>query len=192
MENRYKSELPFPVLTVEENLELHQMRINDAEDFYNLINSNRQYLKTWLPWLDDINSINDEEKFIESTLNDYSRGIGIHYGVKYKGQMIGNVGLNWIDYNNRSAGVGYWISEKYAGRGIITKCCKKLMDHCFYDINLHRFVLEVAVENYPSIGIAKNLGMRLEGKSVDREWLYDHFTDSFLFAITIDEVKQLN
>ncbi|MGY8691345.1 MAG: GNAT family N-acetyltransferase [Candidatus Poseidoniales archaeon] len=189
IEKKFNYELPYPILMIDGNLELHQMTIEHKEELFLLIDNNRNYLRKWLPWVDDIKSVLDEENFIKSTLNDYSQGRGIHYEIVHDGQIIGNIGLNWIDYNNRSCGVGYWLAEKYTGNGIITKCCKRLMEHCFYDLNFHRFVLEVAVNNIPSIKVANRLGMRLEGKSIDREWLYDHFTDSFLYAITIVEIN---
>ena len=63
------------------------------------------------------------------------------------------------------------------------------MEHCFEDLGLHRFVLEVAVENHASRAVAERMGMRLEGISKDREWLYDHFTDSVMYAITYPEWK---
>ena len=99
------------------------------------------------------------------------------------------MGLNSIDYENRSCAVGYWVSEEFAGKGIATRCCSRLIDHCFYDLKLHRSVIEAAVENYPSRAVAERLGMRIEGMSKDREWLYDHFTDSALYAITEPEWK---
>ena len=73
------------------------------------------------------------------------------------------------------------------GNGIITKSCKRLINHCFNDLELHRVVLEAAVDNFSSISVANRLGMRLEGSNIDREWLYDHFVDSNIYAITSNE-----
>jgi len=35
--------------------------------------------------------------------------------------------------------------------------------------------------------VAERLGMRLEGITKDREWLYDHYVDSALYAIIAPE-----
>jgi ribosomal-protein-serine acetyltransferase len=64
------------------------------------------------------------------------------------------------------------------------------MDHMFDDVGMHRFVLEVALENHASRAIAERLGMRLEGEVKDREWLYDRWVDSALYAITAPEWKE--
>ena len=109
------------------------------------------------------------------------------YSVSSDGDIIGTIGLNSIDYENRSCGVGYWVSEEFAGKGIATRCCSRLIDHCFNDLNLHRFVLEAAIENIASCRVAEKLGLRLEGVIKDREWLYDRFLDANLYAITKPE-----
>ena len=69
----------------------------------------------------------------------------------------------------------------------MSKSCIRLMEHCFDDLNLHRFVLEAAIDNIPSCEIAERIGMRLEGVTKDREWLYDHYVDAKLYAITKPE-----
>ena len=61
------------------------------------------------------------------------------------------------------------------------------MEHCFDDLGFHRFVLEAATENIASRAVAERLGMRLEGITKDREWLYDHYVDSALYAIIAPE-----
>ncbi len=183
----FKFELPYPFLMVEEGLELIQLNFDDNEELFNLIEINRIYLRERLPWLDDIKTILNQQKFIITSLDEYHRGKGISYSIKLDNKIIGNIGLNWIDYNNRSCGIGYWISENYMGNGIITKSCKRLINHCFNDLELHRVVLEAAVDNFSSISVANRLGMRLEGSNIDREWLYDHFVDSNIYAITSNE-----
>jgi len=66
------------------------------------------------------------------------------------------------------------------------------MDHCFDDLEFHRFVLEAATDNTASRAVAERLGMRLEGITKDREWLYDHYVDAALYAITAPEWRQRN
>jgi ribosomal-protein-serine acetyltransferase len=182
--NPFKFELPYQLLMVETGLELLQINLKNKKELFSLIDTNRNYLRKWLPWLDDIRSIKDLEKQISTSIEDYLNGQGISYSIKLNDKIIGNISLNWIDYDNRSCGVGYWISENYMGHGIMTKCCSRLIQHCFNDLNMHRFVLEVATGNTPSISVAQRLGMRLEGCNIDREWLYDHYVDSNMYAIT--------
>jgi len=179
---------PAKSLLVEEGLEISVPMEGDALELFNLVDENRAYLREWLPWLDDVNSVDDEVAMIRS-LSEPNPDNFRFYLIRQSGEIVGVISMNWVDYQNRSFGLGYWVSQSSAGRGIITKACSRLMDHCFDDLKLHRSVIEAAVENYPSRAIAERLGMRLEGISKDREWLYDHFTDSSLYAITAPEWK---
>ena len=181
---------PASQLHDQEGLDLHLVGKADAVELFTVVDSNRDYLRQWLPWLDATNSINDETAFISNSLEEYEKREGVFYTIQLNGNIIGTISLNWIDWGNKGAGVGYWLSEDQTGNGYVTKSCIRLMEHCFDDLNLHRFVLEAAVENIPSCEIADRIGMRLEGVCKDREWLYDHYVDAKLYAITKPEWDQ--
>ena len=183
---------PHPELLVEQGLELRQIRLDDAEDLFAAVDDNREYLREWLPWLDGTNNVDDEASFIASTLEEYGRGDGVLYAIRLEDNLIGTISLNWIDWANKGCGIGYWVSNEYSGQGIATRCCIRVMEHCFDDLGMHRLVLEAATENFPSRAIAERLGMRLEGITKDREWLYDHFVDAALYAITEPEWRSSN
>ena len=183
---------PYTELQVEDGLELRQIVLDDAAELFVTVDANRRHLREWLPWLDRTKSLEDETSFIASTLEDYVRGEGVLYGIRLDGDLVGTISLNWIDWENRGCGVGYWLAEDQTGNGYATKSCVRLMEHCFDDLKLHRFVLEAATDNFPSRAIAENLGMRLEGITKDREWLYDHYVDAALYAITAPEWRTRN
>ena len=178
---------PARQLHVEIGLDLRLVGEADAEELFSVVDSNREYLREWLPWLDATNRIEDETAFISNCLEEYEKREGVFYTIRLNGNIIGTISLNWIDWGNKGAGVGYWLSENQTGNGYVTKSCIRLMEHCFDDLNLHRIVLEAAIDNIPSCEIAERIGMRLEGVTKDREWLYDHYVDAKLYAITKPE-----
>ena len=186
------SHRPDNSLQVDSDLGFSLLGIDDAEELFSVVESNRAYLREWLPWLDQTNNVDDEISFISMSLDEYEKREGVVYAIRLGGRIIGTIGLNWIDWGNRGCGVGYWLSEGHTGQGIVTRCCIRLMEHCFDDLGLHRFVLEVAVDNHESRAVADRLGMRLEGITKDREWLYDHYVDAVLYAITAPEWQTNN
>jgi ribosomal-protein-serine acetyltransferase len=125
---------------VDESLELRQTMPEEAEEMFAVVDADREYLREWLPWLDNTNSPDDETVFINGLLEEYRKGEGVNYAIRLDGRFIGGMSLNWIDRGNRGCGVGYWLSEEFTGQGIVTRCCGRLMDHCFDDLGLHRFV----------------------------------------------------
>ena len=54
--------LPAEVLDVGSGLMLKMPDENDAVELFRKIDSNRDYLRKWLPWLDDVITVEDELK----------------------------------------------------------------------------------------------------------------------------------
>ena len=148
--------LPSSSLMVEDGLELLAPIEGDASELFVTVDENRKYLREWLPWLDDVNSVDDELAMIRRIRDD--KNFNWVYLIRKYGELVGVVSLNWVDWDNRSFGLGYWVSESSSGRGIITKSCRRVIEHCFVDLKLHRSVIEVAADNHPSRAVAERLG----------------------------------
>ncbi|MFT5593974.1 MAG: ribosomal-protein-serine acetyltransferase [Oceanicoccus sp.] len=55
---------------VNQDIVIEQLKLAHAQELYDLTEANRENLREWLPWLDQIESISDTKKFIESTTNN--------------------------------------------------------------------------------------------------------------------------
>ena len=97
---------------------------------------------------------------------------------------MGVTGFNSISKANRIGHIGYWLGEEYSGRGIMTRAVRALTDHGFATLELNRITIAAAVGNTKSRAIAERCGFRLEGIARGAEWLYDHFVDHAIYAIT--------
>ena len=142
-------------LKVDNQLCLSIISLSDAREIFKVVDENRIYLRKTLPWLDEVNSLDEQISYISHCISDYEPHKGVMYSILSDGDIIGTMGLNSIDYENRSC-VGYWVSEEFAGKGVATRCCSRLIDHCFNDLNLHRFVLEASVENMPVVELLRS------------------------------------
>ena len=176
-----------PEITVNDDLSILVPTFEDATELFQLVDKNRFYLRKWLPWLDSNMSVSDEIDFIEISTKDRIQGSSSIWLIKEKGHIIGNISVNWVDWDNKSCGLGYWISQDKCGEGIVTRCCESLINNLIFNNNIHRFVIEAGVNNIASRKVAEKLGMRLEGTIKDRELLYGIFIDAALYAITTPE-----
>ena len=161
-----------PIIIVDDELSIIVPTSEDAVELFSLVDDNRKYLREWLPWLDTNLSVKDELDFIEISQKDRIQGSSGVWLIREKNDLVGTISINWIDWDNKSCGLGYWISEDKVGKGIVNRCCKSLINNLILNNQIHRFVIEAAVENHASRKVAENLGMRLEGIIKDRELLY--------------------
>ena len=176
-----------PIIIVDDNLSIVVPTSEDASELFTLVDDNRQYLRKWLPWLDTNMSVNDELDFIEISRKDRLKGNSGVWLIKENNNSIGSISINWIDWDNKSCGLGYWICESKIGNGIVTRCCESMIENLISINGIHRFVIEVAINNNSSRKVAERLGMRLEGVIKDRELLYGKYVDAAMYAITAPE-----
>ncbi|MFD2924420.1 GNAT family N-acetyltransferase [Halobacillus naozhouensis] len=179
-------------LNVKEDLSLKLLEKKDAKELFSLVDESRDYLREWLPWVEDIKQEKDYGPVIDMWLQQFSSQEGLQAGILYKGELAGVAGFNKIDWSNRKTSIGYWLSEKYQGRGIVTTVVKALIDCAFAEYHLNRVEIECGVDNEKSRAIPERIGFRQEGIIREAEYLYDHFHDLALYSILAKEWKALS
>lgn len=169
--------------TINNYLRLRPLILSDANELFSLTETNRDYLRRWLPWLDDNPQREDTAQFIQRCLEREREQQEVVAAICYDGRIVGLVGLHEIDWQSQSAGVGYWLDEAQQGQGIMTAACKALIENGFVALGLNRIEIRCAVGNKRSEAIAKRLGFTYEGQLRDAEWLYDHFVDHKVYSV---------
>ena len=71
--------------------------------------------------------------------------------------------------------------------GIMTRAVGAIVDVLLVSCGFNRVVIEIGVGNSASMAIPLRLGFREEGKSIERQWMYDRWVDSLQYAITARE-----
>jgi ribosomal-protein-serine acetyltransferase len=158
-------------------IEIRLFELKDAEPVFAVVERNRDYLREWLPWVDYTASPEDLRRFIVRVREQFAGGRGPQCGIWIDGAFAGSIGCHPIDWPNRNCSIGYWIEERYRGKGIVTRCCVGLLDYLFDDLGLHRVTIHCGTLNTRSRAIPERLGFTLEGITRDGEWVNDHFLD---------------
>ena len=86
-------------------------------------------------------------------------------GVK-GGDLIGVINISEIVRGPlKSAYLGYFAFEPFAGRGLMAEGLRQVITHAFQKLKLHRLEANIQPRNRRSIRLVKRLGFRKEGFS---------------------------
>lgn len=164
-------------------LELRQLQLTDAPALFAVVDSHRKSLREWLPWVDATNTVADSEKYIRDTLREFKETRAFSCGIWSMGRLVGVIGHNRIDWANRVGFPAYWIAPDSQGRGIMTQCCRAVLDHAFRDLKVGRCVVAVATGNLRAQKIPDRLGFTKISTLKKAEWLYDHHVDHYIYSL---------
>jgi len=174
-------------IQINEHVLLKEVELSDAPDLFQAIDSQRAYLREWLPFVDLTLEVAETEKYIRSIVTAPPESRDRTFIIRYEGLFAGLIGLKTIDRVNRKTEIGYWLSEKYQQKGIMTASVKALVDFAFRELHLHRIQIKCGTGNIRSKKIPQRLHFQLEGIERDGELLSDgRFTDLETYSLLND------
>lgn len=168
---------------IDEHTLLRELTEDDADTLYAIINDNRAHLRAWLSWVDGQQGAADSLEFIQRSATENEQGSALTLGIAHQGTIVGVIGFHEIDRDNQLASIGYWIAADHQGKGIVIKSCRRLIDHAFYDLGLHKVMIKVAKQNRRSRNVAQRLGLVEDNTLKQSEWLYDHYVDLVTYVL---------
>jgi ribosomal-protein-serine acetyltransferase len=174
--------MKYPEIIISEDFKLSLVQPDDAWQTFDLIDNSRAYLKEWLPWVDYVHSVEDCSTNINKAIQNFEQNGILEMSIKKDNQVIGRIGLHFIDKMNRKTSIGYWLGEKYQGNGYMTKAVDALCNYCFESLNINRIEIACGTENHKSKALIQSLNFKLEGVTREREWLNGNFIDHELYA----------
>ncbi|KMK75847.1 GNAT family N-acetyltransferase [Alkalihalobacillus pseudalcaliphilus] len=170
-------------LQVNNDITIELIQQHQKEELYQLIDQNREHLRKWLLWVDKRQSAEDMGPIIKLWLYRYAENNGFDAGIRYQGRLVGMIALHEIDWKNRSTSIGYFLSEKEQGKGIITHAVGTLLTYVFGELALNRVEIQTAASNKRSCSIPEKIGFSLEGRKREAQWLYDHYEDILTYSM---------
>lgn len=156
---------------------------DDAAELFGVIEKNREHLKKWMPWVDHNIKLEHTERFIADVQTQDERNEGFSAVVIQENRIVGVAGYKPINLENHSVEIGYWLDQDYTGRGIMTKCCRELIDYAFEALALNRISINVAVDNLRSRAIPERLGFTLEGNMRDGIFIRGRYFDVAVYSL---------
>jgi len=172
---------------IDENLSLELPQMHHAEELTAVVLENLERLKIWMPWAVHDYSVESARFFIQRNLRGLSESGSFGLLIRYDGKLAGTIGFHDLDTVNRSAHIGYWIAKDFEGRGIMTCCCRVLIDYLFESMELNRVQINCNVENTRSRAIPERLGFKLEGVLRQVEFINGEFGDWAVYGLLKSE-----
>ena len=166
---------------VDEEIRMKELGFEDVEAIFNTINNERKYLSEWLPFVESTLEMSYSQDFVENYLDSDRKDLMC--SIFFKNQFVGIIGLKDTDFDNKKTEIGYWISEAFQHKGIVTKSCKVLVDFAFDELNMNRIQIKAASENLKSQRIPEQLGFKCEGIERDGELHTRGFVDLVVYSL---------
>ena len=171
-------------IEIDEDIRLERLNNSHAQGIFNLVNSNREYLRRWLTFVDTTRNLKDTENYIafieEASENSNSETV---ISILEKNKLLGIIGIKKVDWANRITEIGYWLGEEYQGKGIVTKSCRAVIDYAFGQMGVNRIEIKCGVGNEGSRLIPQRLGFTFEGIERDGELVNGQFIDIEVYSL---------
>jgi ribosomal-protein-alanine N-acetyltransferase len=170
-------------------ISIRLVRHRDARILQNELVTNRSWLRPWEATSPGGPAPLDMRGSIRRLLQQYRDGQGVPFVMEYDGEVAGQLNVWGLARGSlSSATIGYWVSERFAGRGITPTAVALATDVCFTELQLHRMEICIRPENAASLRVVQKLGFRYEG--LRRRYIHidGGWRDHYAFALTTEDV----
>jgi ribosomal-protein-alanine N-acetyltransferase len=136
-------------------------RLDDAESLARHANNR----KIWLEVRDLFPypyTLQDAHEFLQRATSEQ---IEMKFCTEIEGAAVGGIGVHpGQDVYRYTATMGYWLSEQFWRRGIMTEVVTRVTNFCFDNFPLRRISAEVFSNNPASVGVLEKSGFIFEGR----------------------------
>lgn len=129
--------------------------------------------------------LQDAENFI-AIINKQPKEKGFIWGIEVEGEIAGSIGITFNDLNDvyaKAAELGYWLGEKYWGRGIMNRAVREICDYTFENFDIVRIIAEPYAYNLASRKVLEKAGFELEGIMRKSVFKNGKIYDSCMYAM---------
>lgn len=168
---------------INKDLTIRQLKVSEAAALFHMTEGSRDNLRQWLPWVDQVETIDDSLTFIKEAFERSANREALDCGLFYKNQLVGMISMNYFDWTNKIGEIGYWLDIDFQGKGLMTIAVQAFIERAFNDFELNKIEIHTASENLQSQAIPERLNFKKEGVIRDAEWLYDRHVDHFIYGL---------
>lgn len=176
---------------ITERLFIRPLLIEDkASVFKYRSDSESNKYQSWIP-----REIEDVEVFIQNVSNEINVPETWFQFVileKQTNVLIGDIGIHFMDSENKQVEVGCTLNCDYQGNGYATESLRTIIDYLINTLDKHRVIASIDPRNSNSIRLVERLGFRKEAHFVESFFSNGKWLDDLVYALLAREWKKSN
>ncbi|WP_330332786.1 GNAT family N-acetyltransferase [Streptomyces sp. NBC_00536] len=146
-----------------DDAQLFPLEIRHAEEFFAHMERGRDYIGEHIGFPDAATDIESARTLLSNYAQKAAADGGRLFGIRVDGTLVGGVLYRIFEADAGNCEIGCWLEPSAAGRGLVTKACRILIDHAFRERGMHRVEWHASALNTKSLAVAERLGMTREG-----------------------------
>lgn len=149
-----------------DRLRLMPPSLEDLPIMLAALQSNKEHLSPFLPWLPNVLSEEQLKQSIIEAMDSFEKFEGEQrYSLfnKENEVLVGVIGLIVRDQSVPYFEIGYWLAKDYVGQGYISEAVLALEHYAFTELKAQRIEIKAAQTNLRSRAVSERNGYQLEG-----------------------------
>ncbi len=165
------------ILLKKGKIALRYQRVSDAKRFFEILtNKNFKYFHT------RVKNIADEVNWLRGNPDKRKNKVEYNFTILYEKKVIGGIGIKINQHRKHIGEIGYFIDEKYWGKGIGTTATKLVEKFGFKKLGLKRIEILMNIKNKASEKVAIKNKYKKEGKLLGVTYRNGKPTINWLYA----------
>ncbi|MFJ2727991.1 GNAT family N-acetyltransferase [Streptomyces collinus] len=147
----------------DDGAELRPLEVWHAADLLANIDRGREFIGRHIGLADVVGDLDGARAWIRSYADKRAADAGALHGIWLDGRLVGGVLFRVWDTPSGVCEAGCWLEPAAAGRGLVTRAMRLLLDWAFDERGMHRVEWHASSANEGSLNVARRLGMSREG-----------------------------
>lgn len=147
----------------DDGAELRPLEPWHAEEFLSHLERGRDFINQYIPFGANATDVDSARELLQSYADKRAADTGSLHGLWLGGKLVGGVLFLLFDAERGTCEVGCWLEPAGAGRGLVTRAMRVLIDWAVDERGIHRVEWQASSANEPSVNVARRLGMSRDG-----------------------------
>src|SRR5574344_1270333 len=120
------------------------------------------------------------ETYIKMVANDHPQKV---FAIEIDGEAVGSIGIfPQTDIHQKSAEIGYWLSEDYWHQGIMPRAVNEIVAYGFLTFDMVRIYALPLSTNKDSLRVFEKSLSTLEARLTNALYKQDSFLDEYIYS----------